>query len=622
MLISKTYDYMCGVVGVWRYGSGPGSVDAQEVATLADSMKRRGPDGAGTWFGDNGKLALAHRRLAIIGLGDQGTQPMELGTGCHGSAGPLVISYNGEIYNYRNLRAALLGQGHRFVGESDTEVLLHLYEEEGIQFVRRLRGMFAFALWDGGARELHLARDPLGIKPLYFADDGTTVRVASQARTLLASPRVSRATDEGALAGFLVLGSVPEPRSAWEAIRAIPAGSTSTLHQGGKRTSEQYFSLPEVLAVSERGENTEGAPGPTEAFAASVLAHLVADVEVGVFLSAGIDSSSILGLASGPDRSLRAVTLGFDEYAGTPRDEVPLARGVAELYGAHHEVGRTTRDQFVSWLPAMLADMDQPTVDGLNTWMVARLTSLCGLKVALSGVGGDEFLGGYASSISVPRLASQLGAIASIPGLGHGARMLADPWVHRRCPKLAGLLEYADSLAHAWLLRRSVFMPWELKRLLGPERATHALAELDIDGVLAAAVAGGPKGAVATVAALDGGLYLRNQLLRDADWAGMAHSLEIRVPLTDIEVLRVVAPWLSKHWKPPHGKRVLAHSPRPALPVEVTDRRKTGFSIPMGHWATNIPSFDGWRRVSSLAHPHCRWVRRWAYVVADSFGML
>ena len=624
---------MCGVVGVWRYGPGPGTVDVAEVEAIRDSMTVRGPDGAGTWIADDGRVALAHRRLAIIGLGEQGHQPMVLSRRCGDTAstglryggGEIAISYNGELYDHEALRRDLVAGGHRFVGSSDTEILLHLYEDQGIAMVRRVRGMFAFALWDASTRELHLARDPLGIKPLYVADDGSTLRVASQARALLVNGGVDRSSDEAALAGLLVFGSIPEPLTVWSAIKSVRAGTTVTVRSDGRRSVEPYFSLARSLAEAQRSASP-GAPGDDStvaaSFAGSVRAHMVADVEVGVFLSAGIDSTSILGLASAGGRELHAVTLGFDEFAGSADDEVPLAEMAARRYGARHEVVRVSRAEFASWLPRMLSDMDQPTIDGLNTWMVARAAAGSGLKVALSGMGGDEFLGGYPSFLTVPQLVHRLRSVASIPGVGQATRAAAWPLLQRRAPKAAGLVEYADTLAHGWLLRRSVFMPYELPGVLGRDRAQSALATLDLDGVFAAALDSGPLGGVATIAALEGGCYLRNQLLRDADWAGMAHSLEIRVPLTDVDLLAAVAPSLAARWTPPAGKQALASSPTPALPAEIADRPKTGFSVPMAAWATSLPDYDSWRSVPALAHPRCSWARRWAYVVAENFAML
>ena len=613
---------MCGIVGVWMYGAGTEQVEVEEVVRIRDAMDRRGPDGEGMWVAPDRKLALGHRRLAIIGLGDQGHQPMELSAPCKGG-GPLAISYNGEIYNYRELRSELIAVGHRFSGDTDTEVLLHLFEEFGISMVGRLRGMFAFALWDESAGELFLARDPYGIKPLYVADDGSTLRVASQARALLVGGNVDDRIDDAALAAFFIFGNIPEPRTAWRAIDAIPAGTLVTIARGGARRTQRYFSLPKQLAAAERMQSDRTDVEIAAVLADSVAYHLVSDVEVGIFLSSGIDSTSILGLAAGHGQAFRSITLGFDEFEGTPADEVPLAVEVARRYGAiEHRVGRITRSSFTEWAPRMLNDMDQPSIDGLNTWMVAHLAAEGGLKVALSGMGGDELLGGYSTFTSVPRLVKRIGRFARVPGIGQLARSLSYPAVRHRAPKVAGVLELADTLPHAWLMRRAVFLPWELGTIMGRERAASALEELRLDDVLSDALEGGPRSAVGTIAALEGGLYLRNQLLRDADWAGMAHSLEIRVPLVDASLLEAVAPSLVSQWVPPKGKHVLAASPQPSLPPAVTGRPKTGFSVPMAKWVTSLPDPDEWKRIPDLSYDRCPWARRWAFTVASTFGMV
>ena len=614
---------MCGVVGMFRYGQGERGIDPEEVLVVRDAMTTRGPDGAGVWFSEDHRVALAHRRLAIIGLGEQGAQPMALRTRCSGADDCLVVTFNGEIYNYRELRRHLEERCHHLRSQTDTEVLLHLYEEYGSQFVDFLRGMYAFALFDGRANTMLLARDPLGIKPLYLADDGDTIRVASRARALLESPSVSHATSDAALAALLVFGNIPEPLTAWSDIRAIPSGSTITIQRDGSSSVRSFYSLSEEITRAEQIPVPESVDELVrDALSDSVNAHMVSDVDVGVFLSAGIDSSAVLGLAAEHKQSLHAVTIGFEEFAGSNADEVPLARVVADTYGARHTVDVVTRDDFSSWLPMMLSDMDQPSVDGLNSWLVARAAASQGLKVSLSGIGGDEFLGGYSTFVTVPTWYHRLRPAASLPGLGRVSRRLSAPALRSRKPKGAGMLEYGDSLAHVWLLRRSVQAPWELPSILGRERAEAALAALDIDSILVAAISPEPQTDVGVVAALEGGLYMRSQLLRDADWAGMAHSLEIRVPLVDSFALPVLAQALTRVWTPRAGKQALGRAPNPPVPSAVMARSKTGFSLPMDEQLIDQPDYSDWRRIPTLAHPKCSWARRWSYVVACQFGMV
>lgn len=609
---------MCGIVGIYNHGS-RGPIDPRELTTIRDHMARRGPDGAGNWFSDDGRIGLGHRRLAIIGPGEQGAQPMAL-DGCQRPSGHrTVVTFNGEIYNHAELRTRLLAKGHVFHSSCDTEVLLHLYEDVGIRLVDHLRGMYAFGIWDTARERLLLARDPFGVKPLYYANDGSTFRFASQARALLAGGLVPSTIDEGALAGFFVLGSVPEPRSAWTAIRSVPAGSTMVLDPGRAPLVTNFFSVAGVLSKARRqGCDQDFA----DAVADSVRAHLVADVEVGTFLSAGIDSGAILGLASEASGSVKAVTLGFAEFRETAADETGLAALVADRYGAKHSVEVISATEYETSLPAFFADMDQPTIDGLNTWFVSRAAHGTGLKVVLSGLGGDELTGGYSTFRSVPILHRRLRLAAAIPGLGRAARAALraalPSWTN---PKLPSVLEYAAPLELAWLLRRSVFLPWELASVMGADRAIAALEDLQLEtSVLHSAINPDPGTDVSRVAALECSLYMRNQLLRDTDWASMAHSVEVRVPLID----KPLYCWAASRFRarlPGAAKSPLATAPILPLPPEIIGRAKSGFGLPMQAWVA-AGKRTPWRGVPGLSHRHCPWSRRWAYVVADEFGLL
>jgi asparagine synthase (glutamine-hydrolysing) len=320
--------------------------------------------------------------------------------------GRFVIVFNGEIYNYPELRIELETDGARFRTTSDTEALLHLYARHGAEMVHRLRGMFAFAIWDAGQRRLFVARDPYGIKPLYTSNDGWTFRFASQVKALLAGGHVSLDPEPAGLVGFHLFGSVPEPFTLYRDIRALPAGHTQWVDAAGPREPKPFENIAEVLArgaakpVPEAELHKRVRDGALD----SMRAHLLADVEVGVFLSAGIDSGALLGLMrDAGQREIRAITLAFEEFRGTSEDEAPLAARVCEQYGAHHIVRRLRKQEFVEDLPAILEAMDQPSIDGVNTWFVSKAAKEAGLKVAISGLGGDELLGGYPSYLDLPR---------------------------------------------------------------------------------------------------------------------------------------------------------------------------------------------------------------------------
>src|SRR3984893_13383258 len=291
--------------------------------------------------------------------------------------------------------------------------------------VHRLRGMFAFAVWDEARRGLFLARDPYGIKPLYTANDGWTFRFASQVKALLAGGRVSRDPEPAGMVGFYLFGSVPEPFTLYRDVRALPACHTQWVDGAGPREPKPFANLAEVLS--------KGAANPTPAAELpervrarvldSVRAHLLADVEVGIFLSAGVDSGALLGCTRDAGyREIRAITLAFEEFRGTSEDEAPLAAQVCERYGARHVVRHLGQQEFVQDLPAILEAMDQPSIDGVNTWFVSKAAKEAGLKVVISGLGGDELLGGYPSSLDLPRWLRWFGPFAAVPGLGRAAR--------------------------------------------------------------------------------------------------------------------------------------------------------------------------------------------------------
>jgi asparagine synthase (glutamine-hydrolysing) len=319
----------------------------------------------------------------------------------------------------------------------------------------------------------------------------------------------------------------------------------------------------------------------------SVRAHLLADVEVGIFLSAGVDSGALLGMIGDAGQpEIRAFTLTFEEFCGTAEDEAPLAARVAERYAARHVIRHVGEAEFREDLPAIIEAMDQPSIDGVNTWFVAKAAKEAGLKVALSGLGGDELLAGYPSFVDLPRWRRRFGPLAAVPGLGQVARALIGalaPGLARETPKALGLLEYADSWAGAYLLRRGLFLPYELKEVMDPDIAREGLRRLRPLRRLAANLSPDPSSDVGRVCVLESAHYMRNQLLRDADWAAMAHGVEIRVPLVDATLLEAFAPALPA-LAPGTGKAALAKAPSVPLPAEIILRAKTGFGVPTGAW--------------------------------------
>ena len=586
---------MCGLCALYAYGEDAPPVDAAELKSINDAMFKRGPDGEGSWISDDHRVGLAHRRLAIIDLSDAAAQPMAM-KGPDGSPPRYHITYNGEIYNFRELRRGLEQRGVVFSTESDTEVILRLYEHEGVDMLPKLRGMFAIVIWDSVDRSLFLARDPYGIKPLYYADDGHTLRAASQVKALLAGGNIDTSPRPAGHVGYFLFGSVPDPHTLFAGVSALPAGHWMRVGQNGNRQTGRFFDITEVLANPIPDADVD----LREALLDSVRHHFVADVPVGVFLSAGLDSTSIMALAAEcQGEGLKSITLGFDEFGDDARDEVPLAEAVAKIYGTDHCTRRVTGADFDEAFDDILDAMDQPTLDGANTYFVARTARQAGLKVALSGLGGDELFGGYDTFRQVPELARRVSMIPASASLGKLFRHLSAPFVGQALsPKIPGVIEYGGTYGGSYLLRRGLFMPWELPKVMDVDLARQGLLDLAPMEKLEQTHApiGEPQ---RKVAALETALYMRNQLLRDSDWAGMANSLEIRVPLVDPVLLKTLLPAILK----PGGltKRDMALTPKTALPDQVLNRAKTGFCIPVDRWVQERSGvqnrgFRGWAK--------------------------
>ncbi|MBO9711495.1 asparagine synthase (glutamine-hydrolyzing) [Sphingomonas sp.] len=608
---------MCGLNGIFGYGSSAPAPSPEEARLSSEAQARRGPDGEGFWSSASGRCLLAHRRLSIIDLSDRGKQPM------HSAGGRYTIVYNGEIYNYPELRAAAIANGIELASDSDTEILLHLYAARGPAMLAELRGMFAFAIWDETEQSLFLARDPFGIKPLYYSDQAGTFRFASQVRGLLAGGAIDRAPNPAGVIGFLLLGSVPEPFTWFEAISALPAGHHVTVTPRGVGEPVRYADPASALAttISRGVTREESMRQGVQALRESVRAHLLADVPVGLFLSSGIDSASILGIASDFQTCpLRCITLGFREFEGTPEDEVPLASRLADYYGAKHEVRWVDQDEFSADLDALFGAMDQPSIDGVNTWFVAKAAHSAGLKVAMSGIGGDELLGGYSNFSNVPgwhrrfRMISNLPALA--PLLERGVRVAA-PRLMRDKPKITGLFRHAGTIGTTYFVARALRMPEALPAALDAGFAAEGLRRLELRSRMNAPIDPRPDSDQAAVTLLELAFYARNQLLRDADWAGMAHSLEIRTPLLDFALFEALGPLIG-HLRPGEGKQLLASAPAKPLPEWIRNRAKTGFTVPYAHWMQDLIGRDGAGPLDPANRGDVS--RRWANYVLDRYA--
>lgn len=593
---------MCGLTACFQTAATP--LPLEPLARALDRMRSRGPDDEGFWH-DEGVL-LGHRRLAILDLDRRSAQPM------HSPCGRYVAVLNGEIYNFAALRIELQRKGIVFRTTSDTEVLLALFAQEGEAMLPKLHGMFAFVVWDKVARRAFAARDPYGIKPLYVARTSHGVLLGSQVKALLATGLVSREPDLRGQAGFWLLGSVPEPHTWYRDIRALPAGHCAWIADGRMGEPRCWRDIGTVWRTAPecRLADAEIRTATRAALRETVARHLVADVPVAVFLSGGVDSGALAGLmAQAGKRDLEGVTIAYDEFAGRHEDEAPAAAALAAHYGIRHHVRRVTREEFLADLPRILDAMDQPSIDGINTWYASKAVAERGFKVVVSGVGGDELFQGYESFRQLPRVVAWRRRLGRIPGAAPALALAARAQARRSGnARWKHAAEWSRTIAGAWWLRRSVHAPEDLPRLMGREQAELALRDFDAARWVEAMSGPLPSDPALALAQIESTTYLRNQLLRDSDWASMDHSVELRTPLVDAHLLTQLQPLLSAFVRYP-GKTLLAQAPGNALPREIAGRRKTGFGIPVGRWMAQASA--GAVRPDS---------RGWACEVARSFA--
>ncbi len=550
---------MCGICGIVR-GDGR-SVDPALLRAMRDTLVHRGPDSAGEVV--LGEAGLAARRLAIIDL-EGGDQPIA------NEDGRIVVVQNGEIYNHAELRAELEAAGHRFrTPHSDTEVLVHLYEQHGTRFAERLRGMFAVAVWDSERRRLVLARDRFGIKPLYYRD-GEDFMFASELKAL-----PSGEIDLDALEAFLAFNAIHGPRTIYRDVRKLPPGHVLVREEGAARI-ERY--ADERPALEHRDEPWEAlADELRERLRDSVRAHLVSDVPVGVLLSGGVDSSALAALAAEHGR-VSTFSIGFAEKAFS---EVELARTIARRYGTdHHEL--VVEPDAAELLPTIAAAFDEPFADSsaLPTYLVSQLAAQH-VKVALSGEGGDELFGGYETYVA-DKLAMRTGGAARLlsplaEALPSGSGRVPLDYKLKRFTRAAHLPPLERH--HGW---KEIFSPDARAELLRPgRRGTED--PLDVYRARWAETEGADT--LARLQDVDRAIYLVDDLLVKTDRMSMAHSLELRVPFLDPVVAELALALPPAARVRGFGKkRLLRSAVEPLVGREIARGRKKGFSIPAAAW--------------------------------------
>lgn len=590
---------MCGIAGVLN----PVAMERDKLSGalrhLISALKHRGPDDNGTWINSSGTVGFAHVRLAILDLSPGGHQPMQT------SDGRFHITFNGEIYNFRELRQELENDGVPFASQSDTEVLLRLYEKHGVAMLAKLRGMFAFAIWDEKSRRCFLARDPLGIKPLYYTTTGGRLVFASELRALQASGFAGHHLDAEALVRYFQMGSVQEPHTLLADAHCLEAGHYLMWEQG--RFSKNCYWR--VTFATEDMKPDEAVHQVRQGLLSSINAHFVSDVPVGVFLSGGIDSSALLALAraAGHER-VNTFSIGVDDVG---MDESAPAEHTAKHFGAVHHTMRLDAEKGRSLFAGFLSAMDQPSIDGLNTYAVSAFARQEGIKVVLSGLGGDELFAGYKSFEDVPRLHVLNRAVHAVP---FAAGMMG--WVLERNPYSAKLRRVGSMLClpptvnNSYRAFRGIFSLHAAKLMAAryldcsyyslPDLSSH---EIKMDDMRDA------------VSKCELTMYMRNQLLRDSDVMSMSQGLELRVPLVDRALFDMVAQ-VPAHLRLRTGKQMLLDAV-PEVPEWVRNQSKRGFSFPFEKWLEQRWGQEFAEATRKLPFKNPTWFMRWAVFMLD-----
>ncbi len=617
---------MCGISGIYQIKDVNNKLK-QAVDFMNQSQINRGPDDSGIFINEKRGIGLGHQRLSIIDLSKKGKQPMGFND--------IWITYNGEIYNFLELKQDLKEKGYKFKTKTDTEVILALYSEYSEMSFSMLRGMFAFGLWDGKKQKLFLVKDRYGIKPLYYYSDKEKLIFASTVKAITKSGLVSVKNNPQALIGFLLFGSVPLPMTTVRDVFAVPAGHYLVRNADGQQKIIQYYD-PLVFYQHKSAENQhESAPIEIrQLLEESVNLHLISDAPLGIFLSGGLDSSALAALAAqiirnqhkstkiGVNQRLTTLSVVFKEKEFSEKKYQDLV--VKKIGSEHREIKITSKDFFDSFGEIFEA-MDQPTIDGVNSFFIAKAAKQAGLKAVLSGLGADEIFCGYAHF----QKAELIKSVQKLPRFLKSPLNLAS-LLGDRYSKLNYL---ASSNALGFYLGiRGLFSPQEIAKILdiNLSEVNNFINELAQLQQLEYTKQLEQLHPVDLLSYLELKFYLQNQLLKDTDFMSMHHSIEVRVPFLDhkvVEYLSSLPPELklnqhksatiSINQRHKINKPLLVEAVRDLLPKEILSRKKMGFTFPFEKWLREAP--NNLITNNSIIHSKTHWSKFWATTVASKW---
>jgi asparagine synthase (glutamine-hydrolysing) len=574
---------MCGIAGVFDRKGAP--VDSDRVLALRDLMVHRGPDDSGWWRREQADVVLAHRRLSIVDLSEAGRQPMA------NEDGTVHVTFNGEIYNHEELRADLEGRGHRFYSRCDAEVLVHLYEEHGERMVERLIGMFAFAIWDERRGEMFVARDRLGIKPLYWVDVQGRFAFASEAKALL--PLLPRnELDETALAHYLSFVAVPPPRTLFKDVSKLAPATTMVIGRDGPRPPRRYWDP--IANRADLGPDSDWAGELLTRLERSIDRRMMSDVPVGVFLSGGVDSSTNVALMSRlTDDPLNTFSIGFRD--APEQNEYEWARLVAERFGTNHYETEIDAQDLWRFLPELVFFQDEPIADPVCVplYFVSKLAKDNGVTVVHVGEGSDEIFSGYPSYVQAHSVATrQWRRFRGLPRVARAGLAAAAGRVLRERPgyetHLEAIRRGAQPNGHLWWGGAVAFYENGLEHITTPELRAAAGSEHPRDVVAAIdadATAAGARDELDRIIYQDLRLRLPELLLMRVDKLTMANSVEARVPFLDHQLVELAMSIpADEKIRDGVGKHVLKRAVEPLLPHDLVWRPKQGFGTPVSRW--------------------------------------
>jgi asparagine synthase (glutamine-hydrolysing) len=622
---------MCGINGI--FGLTDSQIAEKKISAMNTCMSHRGPDDEGVFIGE--KIALGHRRLSIIDLSAAGHQPMRSFDGRY------QIIYNGELYNYKELKFELQrvvsGSDHKayiFQTNTDTEVIIAAYARWGANCLARFNGMFAFAIWDDQLKELFVARDRLGIKPLYYFYTNGIFGFSSEIRSLVASGQIPKKIDEESLIDYLRYQTVHAPRTIFKGVKMLMPGHYIEM-KNEKLISKKYWDLTKNISSASKGKNyTAVCKDVNDLLTQGVERRLIADVPFGAFLSGGIDSSVIVGLMSKVStEKIKTFSVTFDE---SEFSEAKYARLIADKFNTdHHEIKLKPVD-FIEELPNALKAMDHPSGDGPNTYIVSKATKNAGITMALSGLGGDELFAGYEvfkRSLELNKK-NWLNAVPQFLRSG-GAALLTSLKPGIASEKVAELIKQKKVDFNSFYpLSRQVLMDYQISKIVNGQLNKNRVTEIIDESHIADLDLQISKVSIAEIST-----YMQNVLLRDTDQMSMAHALEVRVPFLDYKLVEYVLGVPDEFKSVASPKKLLVDSLGELLPSEIVNRPKMGFTFPWKHWIKNELKVFCEQRLFSLAQrrffnetavmklwsdfladdPRVTWSRIWHLVVLENW---